>query len=153
MFDAQDQNGVPIYHTNVLMCVATDFAMVGLSLIKNSDERRSVKDRLEQSGRRVIELSPEQIHSFAGNAIELRAKEGNILVMSQAAKNALRADQIELIEKSARILPLNVPTIELSGGSVRCMIAGVHYQREEIKKPDISFRSAADITAESGFGS
>jgi len=126
LFEACDENGVQIYHTNVLMCIATRFALIGLELIPSASEREIVEQMLSSNDRKIISLSREQIANFAGNAIELQGKDRRILALSQTAFNSLRSDQIAIIEHSADILPLSVPTIEHSGGSVRCMIAGVH---------------------------
>jgi hypothetical protein len=81
---------------------------------------------LSRSGRDIIDLSAEQVYQFAGNCIELTGNNGKILVLSRSAFNSLTQDQIATIEKSAVLLPLSVETIELAGGSVRCMIAGIH---------------------------
>jgi len=129
VFDAADSNGVQIYHTNVLMCVATDFALVGLELLTNEVRRTQVVDRLAASDRTVIELSEQQVRDFAGNAIELRGTAGRVLAMSARARDALTPDQRAIIERSARIVAVDVPTIELAGGSVRCMLAGIHLDR------------------------
>ncbi len=125
-FDSADPQGTPIYHTNVLMCVATEFALIGLGAITDPVRRTQVRERLQESGREVIELSATQIAEFAGNAIELSGGQGRILALSQRAFDSLTAEQKQRIERSARLLPMAVPTIELAGGSVRCMIAGVH---------------------------
>ena len=126
VFDAVDDDGIPIYHTNVMMCVATDFALVGLDTIVSEERRREVTSRLERSGRTVIPLTRAQIASFAGNAIELRGREGRLLVISQTGYDSLTPEQRATIAASATILPLDVAPIELAGGSVRCMIAGIH---------------------------
>ena len=128
-FDTEDATGRAVYHTNVMMCVGTEYALVALGMIKNSARRDEVKARLEETGRHVIDLSHEQIGEFAGNAIELRGREGRILALSARAAASLTPDQVSKIEESAALLPLTVPTIELAGGSVRCMIAGVHLTR------------------------
>ncbi|MDV7340676.1 arginine deiminase-related protein [Terasakiella sp. A23] len=125
-FSAVDSKGVPIYHTNVLMCIATDYALIGLSMIKNPDRRNEIIQRLEHSGRRVIDLSEDQIGKFAGNAIELQGKSGRILALSQTAYDALTDDQKAIMRESTKLVPLNIPTIEMAGGSVRCTIAGIH---------------------------
>ena len=125
-FDAADEHGVPIYHTNVLMCVASEFALIGLSMITDPHRRREVADRLAEHGRTVIDLSPTQVRAFAGNAIELRTPTGRILALSTTALTSLDPDQLETIGRTCRIVPLPVPTIELAGGSARCMIAGIH---------------------------
>lgn len=125
-FGTADEAGCPVYHTNVLMCVATDFALIGLELMNEPGRAAEVRARLEESGRTVIALDRHQIGEFAGNAIELSGRDGRILVLSARAEASLTAAQKSLIGRSARIVPLSVPTIEMAGGSVRCMIAGIH---------------------------
>jgi len=125
-FDATDEAGVPVYHTNVMMCIATDFAMIGLEMISDVDRREQVRARLAASGREVIDLSRAQIRNFAGNAIELQGSKGRILALSRRAHASLTDGQRAVINRSCTTLPLDVPTIELAGGSVRCMIAGIH---------------------------
>lgn len=128
-FDTADENGNSIYHTNVMMCVGSKYALVCLDMINDEKRRLEVKNRLEESGIKVIDLSFQQVNNFAGNCLELTGQDETILVMSQKAKDALREEQIKEIEKEAKILPLSVPTIELAGGSVRCMLAGIHLSR------------------------
>lgn len=125
-FDAVDAQGRAVYHTNVLMCVATEFALVGLDLIPDAARRTHVQQRLEETGREVIALSAAQIGEFAGNALELSNGRERLLALSRRALASLSADQVQCIERSARLVPLDVPTIELAGGSVRCMLAGIH---------------------------
>lgn len=125
-FDATDAVGTPIYHTNVLMGIATDFTMIGLSTIADERRRAEIVDRLSSEDRKVIDLTPAQIENFAGNAIELQGSDGRILVISSRGLASLRDDQRAVIAESCTIVPLSVPTIELAGGSVRCMMAGVH---------------------------
>ena len=129
LFDTAGADGRPVYHTNVLMCVATGFALVGLDLITDARRRAQLRQRLEDSGRDVIALSEAQIGDFAGNALELTGEGGRLLAMSTRAAASLSADQRARIERSARIVALPVPTIERAGGSVRCMLAGVHLAR------------------------
>lgn len=126
LIDTADAHGRPIYHTNVLMCVATAFALVGFDMIPDARRAAEVRARLEESGREVIALSTAQIAEFAGNAIELSGRDGRLLALSQRACNSLSEAQKAVIGDSARLLPLAVPTIEMAGGSVRCMIAGIH---------------------------
>ena len=129
VFAAADAAGLPIYHTNVMMCVATEFALVGFELMNDARRRDEVRARLEESGRSVIALDPGQIADFAANAIELSGSDGRVLALSERACASLTKEQRALISRSARLLPLAVPTIELAGGSVRCMLAGVHLAR------------------------
>ena len=126
VFRAADENGVSIYHTNVLMCIATSFVMIGLDMISNQERRREIVERFESSGREVIALTNAQIGEFAGNAIELQGTRQRILAISARALRALRKDQINIIKQSANTLALDIPSIELSGGSVRCTLAGIH---------------------------
>ncbi len=130
-FDAFDSQGVPVYHTNVIACIGTDVALIALDMIPDEARRAGVRERLTVNGRRVVELTEEQVREFAGNAVELcgRSAEGKrhyIMAMSSRARRSLRPDQIAVIEESCSIVDVDIPTIELAGGSVRCMIAGVH---------------------------
>lgn len=133
VFSTAAEGGQPTYHTNVMMCITTRFAMVGFDLITDPLRRAEVGRRLEESGRTVIALSNQQIASFAGNAIELTGKstekEGRVLALSTRAAASLTPAQRVTIEQFAELLPLSVPTIEMAGGSVRCMIAGIHLAR------------------------
>lgn len=126
VFDTADEAGRPVYHTNVLMTVATEFAMVGFGLFADPRRADAIRARLEESGREIVALETGQIAAFAGNAIELSGRNGRLLAMSARAAASLTDAQRAIIERSARIVALPVPTIELAGGSVRCMIAGIH---------------------------
>jgi hypothetical protein len=125
-FDTADASGLAVYHTNVLMCVGSRFALVGFELIPSPERRAELRARLEQSGREVIALDNRQIGEFAGNALELSGSRGPLLALSARAEASLSPVQRAVIERSARLLPLAVPTIEMAGGSVRCMLAGIH---------------------------
>jgi hypothetical protein len=133
-FEAVDSEGVPVYHTNVIACIGTDVAMIALEMIPDKARREAVRERLSVNGRKVVDLTEEQIREFAGNAVELcgRTPEGKrqyIMAMSARARRSLRPDQVAVIEESCTIVDVDIPTIELAGGSVRCMIAGVHLDR------------------------
>jgi hypothetical protein len=126
-FTSVGSDGQPVYHTNVMMSIGTVFAMVGLEMIPNSAERQQVRARLEKTGKAIVELSTDQIANFAGNAIELHNKDGQkLLVLSGRADHALTRDQRKKLSRYARLVPLEIPTIELGGGSARCMIATIH---------------------------
>ncbi|WP_170505030.1 citrulline utilization hydrolase CtlX [Ruegeria arenilitoris] len=129
VFEAHDAEGRDVYHTNVLMGIGSEYALICLDMITDPERRATVKARLEESGRTVIDLTHEQIAEFAGNAIELSGRDGLVLALSSRALAALTPDQLATIEASATPLPLSVPTIETAGGSVRCMIAGIHLSR------------------------
>src|SRR5580765_8517695 len=126
-FTSIGSNGQPIYHTNVMMCIGTAFAMVGLEMIPDKTERQQVRAGLENSGKDIVELSADQVANFAGNTLELHNKSGEkLLVLSTRASRALTEDQRERLSRHARLVPLELPTIELGGGSARCMITTIH---------------------------
>jgi hypothetical protein len=126
LFDACNHIGESVYHTNVLMCIASEFVLLAPEMISNTARRCEILQRFESSGRKIITLTEPQIAKFCGNAIELQGKNGRILALSKTAYNALTAEQTKLIEQSAQLVPIDVSTIELAGGSIRCMIAGIH---------------------------
>jgi len=126
-FTATDESGRPIYHTNVVMCVGTEFALIALEMIADKCERDAVRAQLTKTGKEIVDLTREQIANFAGNAIELRDSSGaKLLVISSRALPAFTREQRETIERYARFVPLELPTVELAGGSARCMLATVH---------------------------
>jgi hypothetical protein len=126
-FTSIGSNGQPIYHTNVMMCIGTAFAMVGLEMIPDKAELQEVRAHLEKTGKEILELSTDQIANFAGNAIELHNRPGEkLLVLSSRAAGVLAEEQHERLNRYARLVPLELPTIELGGGSARCMIATIH---------------------------
>ena len=129
-FTSIGSDGQPIYHTNVMMCIGTGFAIVGLEMIPNETERDHVRACLEKTGKEIVELSADQVANFAGNAIELHNRDGNkLLVLSSRADRALTEDQRKKLCRYARLVPIDLPTIELAGGSARCMIATIHVPR------------------------
>ena len=143
-FEAVDAQGVPVYHTNVIACVGTEIALIALEMIPDATRREQVRERLSVNGRQVVELSEHQIREFAGNAVELcgRTPEGRrryVFAMSARARRSLTSQQVAAIEEHAEIVAVDIPTIELAGGSVRCMIAGVHLDRRPAP-------SEADVT-------
>lgn len=130
-FEAFDAGGTAIYHTNVLMSVGARFAAICGECIEPG-RRAAVLDLLRTSGRTVVDLSFDQMHSFAGNMLELgTADGGSVIAMSSAAQSSLTADQRAALEDAAGpIVGYAIPTIErLGGGSVRCMIAELHLPR------------------------
>jgi len=116
-----------IYHTNVMMCVADEFAVICLDCIDDKKERNNVKRHLKEDGKEIIEITETQIHEFAGNMLQLKgANDKKYLVMSTTAHKSLTKDQIRRIEKHCEILSSDISTIETcGGGSARCMIAEV----------------------------
>jgi len=126
-FDASDANGRPVYHTNVVMAIGTQFAIVCAEAIGDADKRADVLGRLAATSRAVIKIDMAQMYRFAGNMLELRAADGTAIVaLSQNAHDSLTTAQRERISTFGRLLPVDIATIErIGGGSVRCMLAEV----------------------------
>jgi len=128
VFEANDRTGSAIYHTNVLMCVGAKFAAICIECIRE-DERAGVLKSLQDTGHEIVALSFDQMEQFAGNMLEVRSKEGQVLLaMSQSAAKVLSDPQRTTLERlSGRIISVPIGTIEQQGGgSVRCMLAEVH---------------------------
>jgi hypothetical protein len=130
-FTATNRVGVPLYHTNVLMCVGARAVVVGTEAIAPAD-RAPVLQRLRDSGREVIEIGQGEIEQFAGNMLELGTwdealGDSRVLVMSDSARRALKPEVFaQLSGCTDAVLAVPIPTIErLGGGSVRCMLAEV----------------------------
>ena len=123
-FKSYDSRGDLIYHTNVMMCIGDDFALICYESIKYAKERKQVKTFLEKSGKKIITISLKQVDSFAGNIIQLGDNEHKIIVISKVAYNSLNEDQKNKLSKESKIISIPIPTIQTcGGGSVRCMIA------------------------------
>jgi hypothetical protein len=134
VFLATDKNGRPVYHTNVVMTLGENFAVLCEEAIDEEWELIAVRQLLESTGHSIIAITREQMHGFAGNMLELKNKKGeNILVLSQTAFDTLRKEQKQMLEAYARLLPVAVPTIEqVEGGSVRCMMAEIFLTKKQI---------------------
>ncbi|UBZ07567.1 amidinotransferase [Salegentibacter mishustinae] len=115
-----------IYHTNVMMCLAENFAVICLDTIDNAKERKNVLKHLKEDGKEVITITEEQMHEFAGNMLQVQGKNNKFLVMSARAHGSLNQDQTAKIEKHCEILSSDLHVIETcGGGSARCMMAEV----------------------------
>jgi hypothetical protein len=124
--DAVDRAGRPIYHTNVMMSVGTDLALVCLEAVPDPVQRRTLRAELEGTGHEVVPLTLHQVGEFAGNALELTGSTDRVLVMSARGWASLDAAQRRVVGAPVDVLPVHVPTVEHAGGSARCMLAGVH---------------------------
>ncbi len=132
VFLATDQEGRPIYHTNVMMTLGEGFAVLCEEAIEEEWELIAIRQLLESTDHSIIAITREQMNCFAGNMLQVKASGGEkFLVMSQAAYNCLRKEQKEMLEAYSTLLPIAVPTIEeVEGGSVRCMMAEVFLRRK-----------------------
>lgn len=129
LFDAVDRNGKPVYHTNVMMEVGAQIAVVCLEAVKNEQERERLVRRLDGTGKIIVDITQEQMEHFSGNMIELKNRSGHpLMVMSQSARNALTPEQVQVISTYNKIVSADLSTIETNGGgSARCMIAEIFY--------------------------
>jgi hypothetical protein len=130
-FRAVDERGQDIYHTNVMMSIGDEFAIVCADSIPDPVERKLVLESLKATGRDIITIDYAQLARFAGNVLQLPTASGRtVLAMSNQALLALRPDQRETILKHSEIVEAPLPLIEaIEGGSARCMMAGVHLPR------------------------
>ena len=126
-FQTVGNKRLPIYHTNVMMCVTTDYVIVCLDSIDDKKQRKNVYSFIKDSGKKLIEISENQVESFAGNMLELVNDKGeSVLVMSKSAEDSLNENQKNIITKYSRIISSDINTIETcGGGSARCMMAEI----------------------------
>ena len=131
-FDAVDSDGVPIYHTNVLMNVGEKLAVICDAAIRREEQREAVLTCLRDTGHEIINLTYAQLDAFAGNMLELRNADGErVIAMSQQAHDSLSEEQLHTLEANGRVVTAPIDNIEMSaGGSVRCMLAEIHLPRQ-----------------------
>ena len=131
-FSSTDSTGIDIYHTNVMMCIAKTYAVICLESIADNEERKNVIASLQKTNKEVIDISLQQLNSFAGNMLQVKNEDDELLlVMSLQAYNSLTAAQIETLQKHNRIIHSSLLSIETAGGgSARCMMAEVFLERK-----------------------
>jgi hypothetical protein len=132
VFLATDKNGHPVYHTNVVMTLGENFAVLCEEAIDEEWELIAVRQLLESTSHTIIPITREQMHAFAGNMLQVKNRKGEkFLLMSQTAYDSLRKEQKQMLEAYCRLLPISVPTIEnVEGGSVRCMVAEIFLEKK-----------------------
>ncbi len=122
----QTMNGkrLPIYHTNVMMCIGTNFCVICTDSIDDMQERALVISNLKNTHKEIILITEKQVDEFAGNMLELRREDDNCIVMSTRAYHSLSENQLQLLRKHGELVFSNLDTIETyGGGSARCMLA------------------------------
>ncbi len=131
-YQTAGEERLPIYHTNVMMCVADKFVVICLDCIDDDLERDKVIETIKNSGKELIEISEEQMQNFAGNMLQVQNNSGEkFLVMSQSAYKSLKPEQVSAIEKYCEIIYSDLEAIETNGGgSARCMLAEVFLPRK-----------------------
>ena len=132
-YQTVNEQRLPIYHTNVMMCLAETFAIICLDCIDDKKERKNVLNHLKEDGKEVIAITEEQVANFAGNMLQvIGADNKRLLVMSEAAHKSLTEKQLDTIHKHCEILSSPIDTIETcGGGSARCMMAEVFLPKED----------------------
>lgn len=131
-FLATDKNAHPVYHTNVVMTLGENFAVLCEEAIEEEWELIAIRQLLDSSGHDVIRITKDQMHCFAGNMLHVKNSKGEkFLVMSQTAFDALYDDQKEELSAKSTLLPISIPVIEQTeGGSVRCMMAEIFLKKK-----------------------
>ena len=127
IFSAYDSDDSLIYHTNVMMCVGSEFVVACLDSIKDIDERQSFIELVEDCDKELIEISMDQMDNFAGNMLEIKNNSGeSLLIMSSTAKKSISPVQITKLTGFCKILSPDISVIEANGGgSARCMMAEI----------------------------
>ncbi|MFA6083071.1 citrulline utilization hydrolase CtlX [Mucilaginibacter sp.] len=127
-FNAYDQHGQAIYHTNVLMAIGSKFTVICLDSITNAHEKEIVIASLKETGKEIINITFDQMNQFAGNMLEVQNTAGEtLIVMSRTAYASLTGEQKAALEKYGKLIYADINTIETNGGgSARCMMAEVH---------------------------
>lgn len=130
-FQSVEEKRLPIYHTNVMMCVAKDFVTICLDSIDDEKERELVMGTISGSGKQILDISEEQMHHFAGNMLQVKNKDEKLFtIMSKLAFGSLNKDQIDFVKEHSEIIYADLSTIEKNGGgSARCMLAEVFLKK------------------------
>jgi hypothetical protein len=131
-FEATGPDGKAVYHTNVLMAVGANFAVLCTAAITDAQCGRAVVSKLEATGHRVLEISPGQMRAFAGNLLELAGDRGPVIALSTTAWAAFHPAERRILEQHGAVLSAAIPTIEhIGGGGVRCMLAEIHLPKRQ----------------------
>lgn len=127
LFNAVDEQGKEIYHTNVMMALGNRYTVICLEAIRNEVEKNAVVESFKNTGKSIIEITFDQMNHFAGNMLEIRNSNGDaLLVMSEQAYQSLTKTQTEMLQQFVKLIPIPLWTIEkYGGGSARCMMAEV----------------------------
>ena len=128
VFTAVDSNGLNIYHTNVMMCVADKYVVICMDSIPDSEEKENLVETIQKNGKEIIEINRDQLNHFAGNMLQIENSQGEkLLLMSTQAFQSLSGEQVQKLNEYNRIVHSSLTTIETNGGgSARCMMAEIH---------------------------
>ena len=125
-FDAMEK-GAPVYHTNVMMCMAKNYVVICLETVPAEKDRDMLLDVFKKDNKKVVAISSRQMNDFAGNMFQVFSRDNTpYLVMSRRAYNALTLSQRRILESFNKLITPELDTIEThGGGSARCMLAEV----------------------------
>ncbi|MCO7226785.1 arginine deiminase-related protein [Pleionea sp. CnH1-48] len=124
-FQSTSSHQIPIYHTNVMMSVGSQFVVICLESIA-ADQRETVTRAIAESGKILIDISFKQMEEgFCGNILEVKNHQGEaVIAMSQTAWNHFTPSQQQQLQSYGTVVACPIPTIEfIGGGSLRCMMA------------------------------
>lgn len=127
IFHSVDENNQLIYHTNVMMSVGSNFAVVALDNISDKKEREMLLKQLHETHKEILPITLEQVKNMAGNILGVKAKDGKTkIIMSESAYNSFTPEQRNILIKYGGLIPVNIKNIEMvGGGSTRCMLAEI----------------------------
>ncbi|HWB24210.1 MAG TPA: arginine deiminase-related protein [Chitinophagaceae bacterium] len=131
-FQATDENGVQVYHTNVIMHIGETYAVICLEAITDEMERIAVSQLLIATGHEIIPITLKQVHAYAGNMLQVKNNKGDkFTVLSRQALKSLTKEQKDILQIHTTLLPIDITTIEtIGGGSVRCMMAEIFLEKK-----------------------
>ena len=134
-FHAKDENGVDIYHTNVIMHLGEDYAVICLESIPDETEKSALSGLLIATGHEIMPITLQQVHAYAGNMLQVKNRHGEkFTLLSRQAYDSLTKEQIDKLQIHTQLLPIDISTIEtVGGGSVRCMVAEIFLEKKELK--------------------
>ncbi|MEP6844447.1 MAG: arginine deiminase-related protein [Panacibacter sp.] len=132
LFYSKDENGTDVYHTNVIMHLGETYAVICMESITNEAERIAVSQLLISTGHEVIPITMKQVHSFAGNMLQVKNTKGEkFTVLSKSAYSSLTKEQKDILQMHSTLLPMDITTIEtIGGGSTRCMMAEIFLEKK-----------------------
>jgi hypothetical protein len=131
VFHSVDENNYPIYHTNVILSITHNYAIICLDSIKSELQKKAILRSFEITNKLVITISLTQVRHMCGNVFELYNTQGkSLLVLSDQAQEHFTAEQLNLIQKYSKLVSVEIPVIEtVGGGSSRCMMAEIDFGR------------------------
>jgi hypothetical protein len=136
----KEGNIKPVYHTNVVMSVGEQYAVVCFDVIPDSNERAKLQQKLKDTGKKIITISKEQYDQCAGNILELKnIQDEHFLAMSESAYKSYKKEQLKIIEElGLQTLAIPIPTIErIGGGSLRCMLLEIFLNKRKEKSVQV----------------